>query len=252
MATRPFALLADSTLTALLQAARSALDPWCDGWGVTQTRLPLSARPASDDGIDGGMAWRAYRKDDTSLWIGHDAGFVDELARALWNDACTQPGRIAAEAAAHAMEQLADSLAGLVGAPTDRCPGDIPAAGLALAGSGAACVTLHVGVARLCALLDGAATRGFASPARAGKNRALHARRAAVSDVAVRLQVELGRAEVELGSLLTLAPGQVLRLASHVDRPLVLVGSDDKAVLGGYLGHHDQQRALEITVLKHS
>ncbi|HEX8611924.1 MAG TPA: FliM/FliN family flagellar motor switch protein [Telluria sp.] len=257
MQASPYRLLGASTLAALEQRCNAMLDAWAGAWGIERSACSLEcARAWETDALRPGQWQRHHAQAEQAVWI----GWPDELARALQGrmfppdqrhaPVAARAPSLAAEAAAEACAALADALAAAA-APGVSAPADsgaaAPAARLFRRGSGAVTVVLRVAEqSMLCVLnhacLDLPAPDKLAVPVRTDL-------RGVLGHMPVTLSVSLGKVEVDVSHLLTLAVGDVIRLESHVDQPVTVNGPDGQALFGGHLGSADG--AIVVEAVRH-
>ncbi len=154
---------------------------------------------------------------------------------------------LASEAATAALHALLQAIAlGCVGgAPAQT--GSAPPASLLAAGSGALIVQLRVLRATCVCLLDaGAVGALYRAPAPSLPALPPLAYAQALRAVPVRLPLSIGQAEVALGSLVTLAVGDVVRLESSVAQPLKVSGPNGTVWFEAHLGTLDASLAIEV------
>lgn len=73
----------------------------------------------------------------------------------------------------------------------------------------------------------------------------------ALASLPVELTVELGRAELSLGDLATLAAGDVILVSQSTTEPLVLCLPEGGTALCAHLGRSGDRRAVQLTVSPH-
>jgi flagellar motor switch/type III secretory pathway protein FliN len=259
MSPRPFLLLGESDHRALAERVDAALAAWRREWladGVPEPVLYLEAAPRAE-------RWLAAQSGGTvHLLVGCAGGWLAQLGAQLV--AGPQPGETrstppGASLAASLGEAIVETLArGLLGsAPAAaaaelRWDGEgVPEAWLA-PGAGAEIYDLSPALPLVIALSPAlvAASLPKAPAGRAGRE-ALAARAGAVESCAVELQAVAGNAELELGELARLAPGDVIVLERRLDEPLALQ-------LGGHtvarvqLGTARGGKAVQVVARSHN
>lgn len=253
MDVRAYALLPQTVLDAAAAPLRAAAANWAAGWGLPPAAvvcrraweqpatLPAWRCSVAHDGAGAQLAWR----DDAPALLqrelfppdrhyGPDSGAAD----------------MAAKGAVQAFDALVAAIgAAVCGAGAVRRLAEPVAPALLLPGSGAAllelrCATFTVWVlaehATVCRLAAAAPVPERAPPLAPVDYRAL------LADVPVRLHIGAGRAATNLGSVIALAPGDVIRFDMHADQPLAVLAPDGQPLMRGYLGTQDQFLALEV------
>lgn len=256
MNVRVYALLAERVLAAVRAPLEAAVSAWARDWGLEMPAL--SCRRAWEGAAPSAFPVRmAADADEGMAWLAWPDALQRTLQRALFGSehgpqaARSGAPELAAAGAGAALRALETALAvAACGAGPRRTAGTEPASALWAPGSGAVLVELrferHVfgmllDAAAVARLADGhAAARPSATPLVALDYRVLLARQP------VLLAVEAGRADVALGSLLALAPGDVIRLDSLADAPLAATTADGTILLRGYLGARGHHLALDL------
>lgn len=253
MNVRPYALLGDAVLTAVRAQAGVAVAAWCRDWGLDAAALAVTCRRAWDEGD--APSWRGrLQAGDETAWLGWSADLKGALQRLMFApDRHYGPHAGAATLAAATAGAALDALVATLGrtllagqAIFDSADATAPARLLAH-GSGAVLVELRSERHACWCLLGHDTVRRVAAikPVAAAPLAAID-HHALLGDQPVRLAVAAGRANVALGSLLSLAPGDVIRLDTLADQPLIIAGPDGTPLLRGYLGTSEQQLALDI------
>lgn len=252
MNVRPYALLGQAALAAVRAQCESAVATWCRDWGVDAAAFVLTCERAWEQSA--APAWRgSLQSGDETMWLGWDNELRGSLQRLLFPpDRQVGPHTGAATLAAAAANAALDALAAVLGRALldNEVPiadaTEVPAA-LRRHGSGAVLVEIRLERHACRCLLDYASVQRLvgaaAAPATPLAAVDLHD---LLGDQPVRLAVTAGSANVGLGSLLSLAPGDVIRLDTLADEPLTVTGPDGTALLRGYLGTCQQQLALDI------
>lgn len=155
------------------------------------------------------------------------AQIAAELADAAWRDGLERMARAA---------RVAPGMTG--GRPT---PGDCGA------WSGAVLLRWALAGHDLLLLLNGLCVRQLVAPVRAvAPAPSPTPLRQALRHERTELRAELKGAELSLGGLRALAPGDVIVLPHALDEALSLVGADGRPVCRGYLGQQHGHRVLEL------
>ncbi|SFV16640.1 FliM/FliN family flagellar motor C-terminal domain-containing protein [Pseudoduganella namucuonensis] len=261
MQVRPYALLGAAALAAVRGALERAADAWCADWGLPRHQLALTAERAWEGGALHAPAWRlSHAAGEQALWLGWPLDLAPLLQGMLFAPDKRHappggaPARMAQAGAEAALAALAEGLArSLLGAHTGAgAAGDEPPQAVWRHASGAVRVDVRLGKQACTGVLNHAAVlalcasqAGAASPAPLAPLKPVDRARA-LGHLPLRLQVDAGRAEVGLGSLLALGVGDVIRLDTLADQPLAIKGPDGRVLFGGHLGTLEKTIALEI------
>jgi hypothetical protein len=258
MHVRPYRLLGDAHLARLRDLVSGVLARWARAWGIAEDAISIpSAEPAA-------AAWPALRARDAwrqqwsgasgAAWCDWDADGPREVGQLVFPpderlapDA--RPGALAAAGAAAAFDDLLAGLRGL-------CCGDGADVALlralppdaARAGSGAACVTVALGRARIGMLLDDACvwhTLG-ARPGEALPRLAKVAPDKALARIPVTLTVRAGDVELGAGTLLGVGVGDVIALPLGLDAPMSIALAGGAEICKGFIGRRGDRLAVEI------
>jgi hypothetical protein len=258
MLVRPYRLLGDAHLARLRDLVAGVLARWADAWGVAPAAVSVpSLEPAA-------AAWPAMQAKDAwrqqwsgaagSVWCDWDADGPREAGHLVFppdegHAAGAEPGPLAAAGAAAAFDDL---LAGL----RRLCSGEAAAVSLlrplppdaGRPGSGAVCVTVALGRARVGMLLDDACVRHLlgvrtdeALP-RLGKV----AFGKALERVPVTLTVRAGDVELGAGTLLGVGVGDVIALPLALDAPMSIALAGGAEICKGFIGRRGNRLAVEI------
>jgi len=254
MAMRVYALLAERVLTVVLTALDAAAATWARDWGVASPALVC--RRAWDGAVPASYRTRFGAADgEGSAWLAWPDALPGALQRELFGaDRGVQavPGgeaELAAASASAALSALETALGvAVLDLDPQRSADTSSPASLRAAGSGAVLAELRFERHTLSVLLDAAAVTRCAASAVQPQPAPLAALdyRALLDRQPVRLSVDAGRANVALGSLLALAPGDVIRLDTLADAPLAARGADGAILLRGYLGARGPHLALDL------
>lgn len=263
MQSRPYALIRTELLDQVQRLADQALQSWCDGWGAARQDVALECLRAWDGAqqLPAAPAWCArWQADTRALSLTWPAELPAQVQRLLYPPdrqyAPAAGSAVTAEAAGEAgwqalWQALAAALvAGGAAAPTPQAP----AADEWRHASGAVLLVLRIGRLACHALLDHGALQALAEQAMLrGALLRPTAERLAALDYAgllaalpVSLPVQLGAAAVDLGSLMRLQAGDVIRLDSVADRALRVNGPSGAPLFDGYLGRAGDTLALEL------
>jgi hypothetical protein len=258
MHVRPYRLLGDAHLARLRDLVGGVLARWADAWGIAEDAVPVpSAQSAA-------AAWPALQAKDAwrqqwagaagSAWCDWDADGPREVGRLVFpadegHAPGAGPGPLATAGAAAAFDDL---LAGL----RRLCSGDGAQASLlrplppdaARQGSGAVCVTVALGRARVGMLLDDACVRHVLG-ARSGEALPPLGKVApgkALERVPVTLTVRAGDIELGAGTLLGVGVGDVIALPLALDAPMSIALAGGVEICKGFIGRHGDRLAVEI------
>ena len=250
---RPFRLLGESQLATLREQAGRAAAAWQAEW-LGGAGLQLTLGPAVEP--EGAGPWLALRSADAACFIERRAGMLES---ALFGAAAgEQPSAVAREVAEAALADLGGRL--LPSQPDTPPDLQAPAAQAWQAASGAVLLTLRCvsgsgSACELVLLLDGALTaRWLAGRPRPPRTVTppLQGLRHAIGQAPVRVGASIGEAELDVATLQSLVPGDVLLLDLPVDRPLRLTIAGRPVPRGAYLGSHQGRRALQLAAASES
>jgi len=259
MSPRPFLLLGESDHRALAERVDAALAAWRREWladGVPEPVLYLEAAPRAE-------RWLAAQSDGTAhLLVGCAGSWLARLGAQLVGGPppdetrSTPPGAsLAARLGEASVETLARRLLGSApaAAAAELSWNDqgVPQAWLA-PGAGAEIYDLSPALPLVIALSPALVAASLPkAPARRAGREPLAARSGAVETCALELQAVAGNAELELGELARLAPGDVIVLDRRLDEPLALqlgVHPVARVQLGTALG----ARAVQVVTRPHN
>lgn len=253
MPVRPYLLVSDSVLAAVAGRLRSLLGAWCKDWGVAADVIDFNCeRTWEVTPLPGALAWRAARNHgESSWWYATTAQWHLQVQHALFPPTDGEAkvemvGSLAAEAASAASNALFAALSSASRAEEALAP---PAATW-MRGTGALQLRLGMGGQELYVVADHAAVLDIARTAGVPLSRAAPlapvSYRNALRNVGIGLPLEIGRAEVGLGSLMMLGVGDVIRLDTLADQPLTVRGPGGGALFDAYLGLAGKYVALEV------
>lgn len=261
VASSPFTLLGADVLHGVYGLLERALRDWCADWGVTRDELVLeTARAWEEEGqLPATPAWRqSWRSAGGAMALTWAAEMPAQLQRLLFApQRQASPVASAADTAAAAAQAAWTALLQVLAAVA--VPGAVrdadavpPASADWRRASGAVLLAIRLGKHTCHALLDHRAVQALArqaeSPGSAKSAPPLRALdyRVLLAPLDVALPVELGRAQVGLGSLMRLEAGDVIRLDTAADRAIRVNNSAGSALFDGYLGLTDGHVALEL------
>lgn len=261
MQARPFILLSQSVLAAVRAALAAAAGAWARDWGVAQDALGVRAERASEAARPkraSAADWRLCASDAAgAVWLMQAAELQAELQALLFpRDLVHAPqtgadAQLAPAAARRALLALHDALAGaaLAAAKASGDAASAPDESAWTRGSGAVLVTVTLGRQHCQLLLNHAAAAALAGPARPDlAPLAAVNHRQALATAPVTLQLSIGAAKVSLGSLISLAVGDVVRLDTKVDEPVRMTSSAGVPLFDVYLGKTGDQVAVEAVI----
>lgn len=263
MSVRPYMLVGGDVLAAAQGMLEAVLGDWCADWGVPREELLVECLRAweAQARLPAVPLWRrAWRAGDDEWALAWPAEGQQPLQRLMFvpdRRAVADAGvaGLAAATADAAWQDLSQRWANLLvpGAVADDAQ-PAPARAAWRHASGAVLVELRLGRQVCHGVLSGTALQALAR--QAGLRSLLPTApsaplpaldyQALLAPLPVRLPVELGRVEVDLGSLVKLGVGDVIRLDVAADRPLGVTGPAGKILFDGYLGLSDGMVALEV------
>lgn len=259
MEARPFILLRESHLDELRDRFAEIAARWTEEWrGLTEPPAVTCARAWEMNRRPANWS-RCHADEEKTAWFSFAEDFPKELQRNMFGaeqrHAMQSAGgsSLAQQAALAAVDALIGNIAKAVGISNSRglAHASVPDAVLQR-GSGAVVIEIVIGKLDLLCLLNdkciGAPERK--TPVPGEKPLVGIDLKKKLSGTPLSLQVELGSTEVDIGSLLTLQVGDVIRLDSTIDRPLAVIGPEGRKVLNGYLGKQDGNMAIEVAALK--
>lgn len=261
MDVRHYALVSDSAIDAIERKLDAVLAAWCIDWGVEKEALSLKCKRAWEcANLPWSAEWRQYEHSGGagSIWLCGQAKAVEALQAKMFPSDGRYSGSsaqlqtsLAAEASSSAMDALTGKIIDALGGVQTATNGEArrPDERLGKHASGAVTVAIRIGNAVLTTILDDACLRQNVPAHTFPASDALRMtkRGGLLGNVPITLQVELGKVQVEAGSLLMLSPGDVIRLDSAVDQPLPIFNSERQAMFAGYLGASGKSMVLEVT-----
>jgi hypothetical protein len=253
---RTFRLLSDSAVRAVQHALAHAVSSWASEWGGAPTLGEVSVQRAWASAPARPLAWNQSVQSGSLLaWLAFSTDLCAELQKILF---AADPGHVPASGPApslapagarQAMEALLDALT-RAALPGQQNPARMAAAAIPSdnweRGSGALIAQIAIGRQQCRMLLGSAAVQALQAPAPALPALPDFDLKASVSGVPVSLQIEAGSARVGLGALLSLAPGDVIRLDRQADAPLALSTLSGHGLFDAYLGRSGDHVAVEI------
>jgi flagellar motor switch/type III secretory pathway protein FliN len=263
MQQRAYALLGGEVLAAVQRLLDEALRGWCADWGAARDELALECRRAWDCErlLPAVPQWRQPWTSAAGVmalaWPAEMAAQVQRLLFGAERHHAAHSGvaHSALAAGEAGWQDLLRRLQAVVaGGATEGRSVAPPAADLWRYASGALLVQVQLGRHSAQLLLDHGLTqalmtqlqaRGWLQHPPAAPLAALDLT-ALLAAQPVRLAVALGQVEVDLGSLMRLQTGDVIRLERAADRALPVRGPSGAALFDGYLGRSGANMALEL------
>lgn len=242
MNVRPFVLLSDATVSAVESMARDIVTDWLGAWGQTGAVEVTAVGAASAAGsVADGVVWRSGAAGGACAfaWSGQ---FPHALHKLLFGSDRMTAASLAAAAARSMLDQLVERLDAALGAPGERMP--LPHA----PGSGALLLKVGCGAEVLFCLVSPAALHARFPRRQQALPAALAPVRfgALFGTLPVLLPIRAGAAQLTLGSLASLAVGDVIRLDRPVDQPLSVHGAGGEHLCNGYLGLQGGEVSIEV------
>lgn len=253
MDARPFKLLNASECAWLADSARVAAAGWLADWlpatGLRSVRVQdaHAAAPAPVAEPDGWCTWAAPETTAGSVSM----RFAGDAERALVGHLLGpgHEGALGRELARRAGSALAAALlGGLPSAVGSGRPG-APSPDGWRRGSGAAHLVIEAGSLALSVVADAAWVRSrldVRPKVAAASRRPLASRRDAIGAARVRIQAFAGAVQLDIRTLQSLVPGDVLRLDRRLDQALALTVDGREADVRTYLGAQAGQRAVQL------
>jgi hypothetical protein len=256
MAVRSFALLADSLLTKTGNVLTAAVQECSTDWGLERMAVRVECTRAWDAmPALAAKAWQgAYVRQGRAIRFAWQPEFIKYIQGRMFpsepGPAAMVPGdaSIASEGVVAMLSDLTDCVVRSVALHRDDRGEPVLDNDVLSYGSGALLATIRFGERSMHCLLNHACVRTIAeepvepaigAPFATGMRDALR-------NIVVSLPVELGQAEVDVGGLMTLQTGDVIRLTSSVDGPVTVLNTEGQELFGGYLGNAGGNVALEV------
>jgi flagellar motor switch/type III secretory pathway protein FliN len=253
--------MSDSSVSAIERKFDAMLAIWCADWGVGRDALTLECKRAWEStGLQRDVAWQRYGRDAAcgSMWLCGREKAIEALQSCMFPSdgrhavsRLSRPVSLAKEVAVSAIKTLIGKITvtfgGIEIVDEDAESGYIEECVTQYA-SGAIAVCIRIGHTALTVVFDERCVRNNI-PAHVvpGPDTLRTTRRGSLlGNVPLVLQVELGTAQVEAGSLISLTPGDVICLESVVDRPLQVSNSEGQAMFSGYLAASGKSMVMEV------
>jgi flagellar motor switch protein FliM/N len=255
MKPRAFRLLGESQLARVAAASGEAFARWSGAWFGPGLECAVEARPAANAGparladaqlhvrAAGGGSWAA---------VVAGAGAYRAAARRF----ASQAGETWAAggelppvlrgAAEECFAALAGEIVGAAGAerPARDVEAELDAAYRHASGAAAASATLDG--EPILALLGPELVSTLCGVARPRARGGLAPRMDCIQDARLELRAVAGGAELGIGALLSIAPGDVIVLDARIDQTFPLAGPGGAALGRGFLGSSDGSKALQL------
>jgi hypothetical protein len=244
MNVRPFRFVTATELSSQRAAADTVIGQWAAHWIAAGTSVSIDCRvmdsPPTDQ--DTACAWLCCKTSDADIWI--DTAAVSAIGSSLLGSgADAAVGALIARSAAHDLlvRLAADTAAQVCDEPVPRH--------LWQAGRGVVSMTVIIdGKTQsrpVTLLVEKHMTTHIAKSASA-RRVAPQPVKAVIQNQKVELEVSLGRVEVELGVLRSLAVGDVLSLDRALDAGTDIRVCGERVACVGFLGNRDGQRCVAL------
>jgi flagellar motor switch/type III secretory pathway protein FliN len=241
--------VAGAPLVARLQAAtEAALRGWSQHWGVAAS---CTSTPADDGApaLASASSWLVEHGAQPAVRLAWPGRLHDALGRTLYRLASAPgPGTLAAESVRHVADDLLRRLAEAWFVA--RWDADAVAADTASTGAVPtrlqALVDVQLTVAGTPLAASVPALRMRAAGATAQRPLTPAATVAAFAGVQASVEAVVGRAELSLGEVAQLQPGDVLLLDTRLLDPISLGVAGGATALPAALGMHDGARAVQL------
>lgn len=239
----------ETELAKAVAALRDPLQDWGEQWGGN-TRFAL-VEAASWPGSGTEHVWQRVTGsgDRDGVWISHPESAMRSLAAVLCDDegtgvaAIRHGGSLSLAVARQAWGALAASLCGHFGwTAADDAPSALPP-GLE---RGGLCLSVRVGEAELRIALAAGVARAVAGRGAGLSAAPLDALQDVVGRRRITLNVALRPVRLEIGSLCSLAIGDVVALDHKLDEPATLYAEDASPVAEVHLSRTGSQKAIRL------
>lgn len=250
---RPFLLPGAHALQVLRERVAAAVAGWAAAWAGAGSAARVEVHAVAGTAAVA-LPCRHHAGAEGELWLAAASGTQDPLPALVLGAAFASPAghdddwsqRVVRRARQALDLALAEAL---LGGPVVAGGEARPDAALFLPGSGAvhfACAELGWQAWASGAVLRHVPPRAAAASPGPAPVPLLPLVQGAAARQPVRLAVEAGSVELELGRLLGLQPGDVLRLPTRLDQPLWLCGPQGEALARCALGERDGRRAVRV------
>lgn len=245
--TTPLWWLHSEVLLQLAAKFDAIVQAWAGDWGASATATgSVRALSPSELTTATKLAEPAEAPGDSGPWLKQPPAMGSAARRAIFGDGATA-GPVAKEVGTLAAAALLDGLRAALrwpkNTPAMPNPTEIPAA----AGHGGAIYGITVGGHEIEVLVPTAWLQAHGWLKRpAAKAVPGWSPAKVLAHVPIRLTVELGQAELSVGSLSAIAVDDVILVGNATADPIVMRidGSDQK--LGAFLGRQGAQRAVQV------
>jgi flagellar motor switch protein FliM/N len=250
----PFRLLAASERSRIAAAAGEAFARWMSDWFGSGAEAGVEARPASEARPGSDDAAPLARAADGARWVAVLAG------QGAWRAAAA---RFAAQAGdtwsargelppvlRGAVEEcftaLADELLALARVHAAARGAEVELEAAWRHGSGAAAVAGDLDGEHVEAVLSPGLVSELVGAGRPPPRGGLARRMDCIQDRRVGLRVMAGSADLGIGSLISIAPGDVIVLDARIDQTFALTGAGGAPLGRGFLGASGGSKALQL------
>ncbi len=259
MEVRSFRLLSASVLGAVKLQLDGLLDRWCTDWGVQQGGMQVDCIRAWDASPQQmAMQWqRSYVDKERVLHFSWPAELATHVQRKMFPSDLrhvvhpTQSSLIAAGASEKAIYSLLDHIAAsfsLKNKTEQTGKASQSTSHEFTRGSGAIFAGIRLGEYSFGCLFNGECIDSLSDQIKPPMDKMPFQvdYKKALRSVVVSLPVEVGQAEVDIGSLMQLGVGDVIRLDTSIDKPVVVSSPDGHRLFNGHIGTSKNAVAIEI------
>jgi flagellar motor switch/type III secretory pathway protein FliN len=257
MKIRPFALLNNSLLRDIEGALGVVASAWSADWGVERLSIAVTCSRAWEVTPSSDQWSQRIAYDDKQVWLSSSPELLKYVQRQIFpidkRHVIQAPGptSMALDGAEAAIEALISAIAHKLGmSKAGRTPeNDInPDPQNFARASGAVVVGVKVGEQSIKFLINHACVKTQRLQQDLTTLEPL--KKVDMSRVCgtapISLKVSAGQVEVDVGSFMTLAVGDVIRLETSIDKPLKVLGTDDQILFEGHLGTLNKSMAIEV------
>jgi hypothetical protein len=243
MQARPFRLVGDSDRQAVEATLRVNVEPWAGQWfaGSEASGIAPDVLPAGAECVDWlrfGTApdrWLAVRPDRSAI-----RALLRRLVAGIGSGAPISPlgESLVRECIADFAARCLSSV-GLAASPAVE--------GLPALEHGGGELAFRMG-GEFSLLLGGALVEAMAAPRRAVvPSPEFASLRSAAGTAPIQIEVVLGDAELTLGDLAALAPGDVIRLDTRMSDPLAVRVGNGQSAFHAHLGRHAEHKVIQVS-----
>jgi flagellar motor switch/type III secretory pathway protein FliN len=255
---RPYLLFGGTELNRLEQTLALVTAAWAERWlsaGSAEVRAEMLGAEAERNGD-----WLALKSGASAVYLKRPVGIYKALALAMFGDVAKAPGLsdapspMVAGTLASALQDLGAAVLAALN-PAKESPDVLSIAAPPPAetwdpGAGALMIRIECKPLQLRLLLPGSLSAAYlrgAETARASPSAApLENPLSMLATRSVRVAAQLGEAEIDIGTLQSLAVGDVIKLDTRVDQPAQLLSADGTPLCHGYLGTRDGYKSLQL------